>query len=291
MKQIISASRRTDIPAFHADWFMDRIREGYCHVPNPMYPLKKTLPINLKPEDVDIIVFWTRDPSPLMKYLPELEERGYKYYFQYTIIGYPEDIDPRSPAIKYAIETFKELSSVIGKEKVIWRYDPILFSNITPKEWHAEQISKISEELEGYTERLVISFIDKYRKIVLRLGREGRAGFKLHPGAFDAVSYRSLAEWIGGEMKKKGIRVMTCAEKIDLKESGIEHGKCIDNELIGGILGHKVTDKKDMSQREDCCCVRSRDIGTNNTCSFGCKYCYATASKNLSQIDKEALML
>lgn len=258
---------------------MERIREGYCLVPNPIYPHQKTLPISLKPEDVDIIVFWTRNPLPLMKYLPELDRRGYKYYFQYTIIGYPGKIDPKSPTVKEAVGTFKELSAIIGREKVIWRYDPILFSNITPQDWHVGQISKISEQLKGYTERLVISFIDKYRKTVLRLERETGDDFELYPDAFDPESYRNLARWIGGEMGKMGLHVVTCAEKIKLKEFGIEHGKCIDNDLIARILEHEVTYKKDMSQRKDCGCVKSRDIGTNNTCSFGCKYCYAAASK------------
>jgi hypothetical protein len=274
-KIIISASRRTDIPAFYSEWFMDRIREGFCCVPNPMYPKQKTNPISLKPEDVEIIVFWTRDPKPLMKYLLELDERGYKYYFQYTILGYPKDIEPKAPFLDTAIKTFKELSDMIGKEKVIWRYDPILFSDITPLEWHVRKMSDISDQLRGKTETLVISFIDPYRKKVPDL--------KLSPDVFEAESYRKLAEWIGLVMKAKRLKVITCAEKIDLSAYGIEHAKCIDDSLISRILKRKTISKKDPSQRKACGCVVSKDIGVNNTCLFGCKYCYAARSLHFLQ--------
>lgn len=273
---IISASRRTDIPAFHSDWFMQMVRQGHCRVPNPRYPKKSTAPIDLRPENVDIIVFWTRDPSPLLKYLPELDLMGYKYYFQYTIIGYPREIDPCCPSPGDAIATFKKLSGMIGKEKVVWRYDPILYSNITPYEWHVKQISMISDELTGHTERLVISFIDKYRKVVMRFGSGSGGKLIPDPGMFDPETYIELAGSIGGVMRDKGIRVVTCAEDMDLGRYGIERGKCIDEELIERIIGRKVTGTKDPAQRASCACVKSRDIGTNGTCRFGCKYCYAT---------------
>ncbi len=301
-KIIISASRRTDIPAFYAEWFMNRIRAGYCIVPNPMYPKQKTKPVSLRPEDVEMIVFWTRDPRPLMKYLPELDARGYKYYFQYTILGYPREIDPKCPGIDKTIDTFSELSALIGKEKVIWRYDPILFSSLTSMQWHKDRIEKISEELKGKTEQLVISFIDPYRKTKIRMEKETDDMFRLDDDAFDAEGYLELAKWIGFVMQKKGFRVVTCAEQLDLSAYGIEHGKCIDDTIIQkiinsdrkdlfGVLDYKVTSRKDPVQREACGCVKSRDIGINSTCLFGCKYCYATSSialakKNFSGHDK-----
>jgi hypothetical protein len=293
-KTIISASRRTDIPAFYAEWFMNRIRAGYCIVPNPMYPKQKTNPVSLRPEDVEIIVFWTRGPAPLMKYLPELDARGYKYYFQYTVIGYPREIDPKCPNIDKAVETFSMLSDLIGKEKVIWRYDPILFSNLTPLQWHKDQLEKISGKLRGKTEQLVISFIDPYRKTKIRMDKETSVDFNLNDDAFDVGSYLELAKWIGFVMQEKGLRVVTCAEQLNLSPYGIEHGKCIDDGLIQKIInaGDKdllggseinVTYRKDPAQREACGCVKSRDIGMNNTCLFGCKYCYATSSIELAR--------
>jgi hypothetical protein len=276
-KRIISVSRRTDIPAFYSEWFINRIREGFCRAPNPRYSKQKTKPISLKPEDVEIIVFWTRDPKPLMKYLPELDKMGYKYYFQYTVLGYSREIDPGAPSLDIAIKTFKELSGMIGKEKVIWRYDPILFSNITPLEWHVRQISDISGWLRENTETLVISFIDRIRK-------EIRGNFKLYPDAFEAESYRKLAGWIGPEMRAKGLKVVTCAEKIDLSAYGIGHGKCIDDSLINQILERQTVSKKDPAQRKACGCVISKDIGVNDTCFFGCKYCYAAKSHNKNSL-------
>ena len=285
---IISASRRTDVPAFYSEWFMNRIRAGYCVVPNPMYPQQKTKPISLKPEDVEIIVFWTRDPAPLIKYLPELDERGYTYYFQYTLLGYPRVIDPRCPEIEKAIETFSRLSDLIGKEKVVWRYDPIVFSNLTTLGWHKDQIGAIADTLKDKTEQLVISFMDPYRKTKIRLEKETGDTFSLDGNAFDSETYMGLAEWLGKAIKKIGLRVVTCAERIDLSLYGIEHGKCIDDGLIQRIIKSKdkelagepavrVTHRKDPAQREHCGCVESRDIGMNNTCIFGCKYCYATS--------------
>jgi len=293
-KTIISASRRTDIPAFYSEWFMNRIRAGSCIVPNPMYPKQETKPVSLRSEDVEIIVFWTRDPKPLMKYLPELDKLGYKYYFQYTILGYPKEIDPKSPSIDKSIKTFSELSDSIGKEKVIWRYDPILFSNLTSLQWHKKQIEEISEKIKDKTEQLVISFIDPYKKTKIRMDKETSNMFSLDDDAFDAERYLELAKWIGISMKGKGIRVVTCAEQLELSAYGIDHGKCIDDKIIQkiinrdkkdlfGIPDYKVTSRKDPVQREACGCVKSRDIGVNNTCLFGCKYCYATSNIELAK--------
>ncbi len=275
-KKIISASRRTDIPAFYSDWFMNRIREGFCYAPNPLYAKQITKMVSLAPEDVEIIVFWTRDAKPLIKYLPELDKMGYKYYLQYTVLGYPKQIDPYSPSLNCAIKTFKELSSRIGKEKVIWRYDPVLLSDITDYKWHKENLSYILRNIKGYTESLIISFIDPYRKNSLRLAPKKDNNFNLYPDAFDASAYIELSKWIGAKMGKAKLNITTCAEKIDLSEFGIEHGKCIDDALINKITGNKFVSRKDPAQREECGCVISKDIGVNDTCVFGCKYCYAT---------------
>ena len=275
-KKIISASRRTDIPAFYSEWFMNRIRAGYCVVPNP-FNAKQVSYVNLRPQDVQAIVFWTRDPKPLIKHLPELDRKGYKYYFQYTIIGYPRSIDPGSPPIGVAVKTFQELSGLIGKERVIWRYDPILYSNETPLEWHIKQISSLIEKLKSYTKRLVISFIDPYRKTKIRMEKETGSNFHLAPDAFEVSAYDQLIGWIGKEAKSAGLEAQTCAENADLERSGIRHGKCVDDDLIRKIWGIAVSKRKDPSQRRQCGCVVSKDIGVNNTCLFGCKYCYATS--------------
>ena len=145
---IISASRRTDIPAFYARWFMNRIREGYCTVPNPFNP-NQVSRISLKPEDVDIIVFWTRYARPLMPFLNELDDRGYRYYFLYTLMNNPRALEPKSPSHKRSLNTFQNLSNRIGMEKVIWRYDPIVFTRITDPNFHKETYQHIAEQLKG----------------------------------------------------------------------------------------------------------------------------------------------
>lgn len=277
--QIISVSRRTDIPAFYSEWFMNRIRAGYCTVPNP-FNAKQVSYVSLKPQDVRAIVFWTRDPRPLIKYLPELDNRGYKYYFQQTIIGYPRSIDPKSPPVKAAVKAFQGLSKLIGREKIVWRYDPILLSDEISFGWHVKRLSFLIERLKAHTDRLIISFVDPYRKMATRMDREISA-------------YSELIEWIGKRVGKAGIEAQSCAEEANLEKYGIRHGRCIDGDLIGKITGVSAVSRKDPHQRKLCGCAISKDIGVNNTCLFGCKYCYATSSiktaeKNFKGHDKNS---
>lgn len=165
---IISASRRTDISAFYAEWMVRRLREGYCTVPNP-FDRKQVSRISLRPEDVETIVFWTRNPRPLMPYLDELDSRGYRYYLQFTILGYPRQIDPKTPAATTSVEAFRELAGRLGPGRVIWRYDPIVLTSITPPAFHEENFRRSAESLRGYTCRVVVSIVDMYRKIEKRM--------------------------------------------------------------------------------------------------------------------------
>lgn len=272
---IISASRRTDIPSFYAKWFINRIRAGYCVVPNPQFPQRVSY-VSLKPEDVAVIVFWTRHPRPLMPYLSELDERGYKYYFQYTLMNNPVELDPGMPELEKRIETFQELSTAIGAERVIWRYDPIVISPKTPPEFHTETHQLIAERLSGYTTRNVISIVDThYRKIQPRLGIAKRNGAPFQPWQDNFGEFvRKLAD----TAKNYNMEIQSCAEDIDLGKYGVKPGKCIDDDLIEKVFKLEVSKKKDKGQREACGCVQSRDIGMYDTCLFGCVYCYATSS-------------
>lgn len=157
--RIISASRRTDIPAFYAEWFMNRVRAGYCVYPNPLYPTK-SYRVSLLPNDVLGIVFWTRHPAPLIPSLDSLNKAGFTYYFQYTITGYPRSIELRTPPIDVATKTFIELSRQIGPERVIWRYDPIILNRDLGKDWHRDNFSRIADAVGGATMRVVVSVID-----------------------------------------------------------------------------------------------------------------------------------
>ena len=263
---ILSVSRKTDIPAFHFDWFLQRVKEGYVINRNPMFPeqLYKT-PIH--PSTCDCIVFWTKNAIPVMDRLDELRE--YQYYFQYTITGYGKDIETNLPDKKLIRDNFKVLSDKLGSMKMIWRYDPILFTREYTPEWHLQKFREIASEFNGKTQKCVISFLDPYYNCtemnknlgVYFLGREELPIFS-----------KQLAEIA----KENGITLASCAEKLDLQECGIEHNACIDKTLIEKIVGKPFSLPSDKGQREACGCVQSLDIGTYNTCKNGCVYCYAT---------------
>ena len=271
---IISASRRTDIPAFYAKWFMNRIREGYCTVPNPFNP-KQISRISLKPDDVDVIVFWTRYARPLLPFLNELNERGYRYYFLNTLMNNPRVLDPKSPSHKRSLNTFLELSHRMGKEKVVWRYDPIVFCSKTDTNFHKEAYHCIAEKLKGYTNRSIISIVDIYRKTAKRLHLLENRGIQITEPARNELN--NLMKSLSISAKENGMEIQSCAEKPNISLHGIPSGKCIDDELIRRIFGLDGVRRKDPSQRSACRCVVSRDIGMYDTCLFGCVYCYATA--------------
>ncbi|MCG6881089.1 MAG: DUF1848 domain-containing protein [Deltaproteobacteria bacterium] len=269
---IISASRRTDIPAFYAKWFVNRLREGYCTVPNPFNP-KQISRISLRPEDVDVIVFWTRYPDPLVPFLNELDDRGYRYYFLYTLMHNPRALDPKSPSHKRSLYTFRRLSNRIGNEKIIWRYDPMVFTPITDPNFHMTTYERIAEQLKGYTNRSIISIVDIYGKARKRLKLLEMKGIPIMQPTEENLS--ELMKSIAVSAKINGMKIQSCAEEPRLALYGIPPGKCIDDKLIRHVFGIEITFQKDPSQRSLCGCVASRDIGMYDTCLFGCVYCYA----------------
>ena len=271
---IISASRRTDIPAFYSKWFMNRIKDGYVLVQNP-YNTKQIRKVFLTPFQVDAIVFWTRNAKPLIPYLDDLDKLGYNYYFQYTITGYKRELERFTPSPQKAIETFIELSDKIGKEKVIWRYDPIILSDYSSYNEHLRLFEKISNMLENKTDKVVISFADSYKKITNNLKN---IGYK------DILENKKelylFCEELSNIVKDRNIQIETCTEEIDLSIFGINPTKCIDDKLLDKLFNKNLCAIKDKNQRKECGCVESIDIGMYNTCSHGCVYCYATFSDN-----------
>jgi hypothetical protein len=290
---IISASRRTDIAAFYGSWFMKRIRAGFCTVPNPMNP-RQVSRISLLPSHVDAIVFWTRNPRPLFPHLAELDRRGFRYYFQVSLLGYPRALDPKSPGVAAAVAAIRELSCRIGAERVIWRYDPIVFSDLTPPQYHLEQFDRLAHQLSGATRRCVISAVDIYRKLAGRLKT-----LQGTPAAFtpmDDHAFHVLLEQLARCAEARGLEITSCAEAEDWTPWGVRPGKCIDGSLLNRIFGLQLSGQKDARQREACGCVESRDIGSYDTCAFGCVYCYATTSferarDRLARHDPEATSL
>jgi DNA repair photolyase len=274
---IISASRRTDIPAFYSDWFMNRIREGWCQVPNPLNYHQLSL-VSLKPEDVTTVVFWSKDPAPLMPHLKELDERGFRYYFQFTLNDYGHDLEPGLPDTGQRLEVFRRLSEQLGSLRVVWRYDPLILSNRTPAEFHLDHFSRLANSLRGFTQRVMVSFVDFYRKTDLRLRPLEESGFEFERNADSSLNARTLMKELAQIGKQNSISVFTCAEEADFAGVGVPHGCCIDPELIAKLWSIKVDLKKDPAQRSVCLCAVSKDIGINDTCLHGCAYCYATRS-------------
>jgi len=279
---IISASRRTDIPAFYAAWFLNRIRAGFCTVPNP-FNSRQVSQVSLKPEEVDVIVFWTRNPQPLMPHLAELDDRGFHYYFQYTLMNNPRSLDPLSPPVDTAIKHFQNLSELIGPEKIIWRYDPIVFGETTDTEFHRRTFALIARALRNHTRRSMVSIVDVYKKNQKRLQGFSKPGSDLDGSAQNDVA--GLMPAIADMAQGNGMEIFSCAEEIDLKAYGIHPGKCVDDIYVKETFGMDVTHRKDPAQRKACGCVVSRDIGMYDSCLFGCQYCYATSSFEKAKIN------
>ena len=271
---IISVSRRTDIPAFYADWFYNRLRAGYVLVRNPMN-LHSVSKVRLTADVVDAFVFWTKNPLPMARRLDELA--AYPYYFQFTLTGYGADIEPGVPDKRSVLlPAFKDLSALVGKKRVIWRYDPIFFSVKYTLEYHLACFEALAAELHNSTERCVISFMDSY-------SNTKRNAQQL--GAIESSS-EELYDFAGQLAKiaaKYEIKLQNCSESMDLTALNITPSACIDKALLEDIGSVKLDVKKDANQRAECCCAASIDIGAYNTCPGGCLYCYANYSATLVQ--------
>ncbi len=266
---ILSVSRRTDVPNYYSDWFINRLKEGFLYVRNPMNTHQISR-INLSPEVIDCIVFWTKNPANMLGKLEYLQD--YAYYFQFTLTGYGRDIEPNLPdKRKELIPAFQKLSEKIGKEKVIWRYDPILLSDKYTADYHLRAFEEIAGNLAGYTEKAVISFVDLYEKtwrntrgLGIRLATE--------------KEMMGLAAEMARIASKYNLEIESCAEQWDFQKVGIQRGSCIDKKLIEMIIGCRLTGQKGKNQRKECGCFESVEVGAYNTCLNGCRYCYANFS-------------
>lgn len=228
--------------------------------------------INLSPEVVDGIVFWTKNPAPMMDKLKLLSD--YTYYFQFTLTSYADDIEPNVPSKNdIIIPAFQRLADMLGPERVIWRYDPILLTERYTINYHIDYFNKIAERLRGYTQKCTISFIDYYRKTQNNI--KNLKLLKLTSESMDNLAMR-LSE----SAQSNGLKIDTCAENIDLKKYDLSHARCVDDKLFEKLLGYSLNVEKDKSQRPECGCAASIDIGAYNTCRNGCKYCYANYSTN-----------
>ena len=259
---IISASRRTDIPAFYSEWFLNRIKAGHLMTRNPYN--QTTRKVSLTPNSVNAIVFWTKNPQPMLHRLDEL--RNFMYYFQFTVSAYGTDIEPHVPNKQGVIlPAFKQLADTIGPERVIWRYDPILITDRYDTAYHLHAFNFIANALRGYTKKVIISFVDVDYKNTKRLALPVQ----------NINTQVELAKKLADIARSCGMEIETCAEDMGLEQFGINHARCIDGDLISKLLNRQLGAKKDKWQRKTCGCVTSIDIGAYNTCLNGCTYCYA----------------
>lgn len=311
---IVSASRSTDIPAFYADWFFHRLQVGYSVWTNPFSKVRSYVSY----KDTRFIVFWSKNPHPLLPYLDILRGKGIGCYIQYTLNDYElERLETGVPPLVERIDTFKKLATRLGKEAVIWRFDPMLLTGNLSLDGLLDKVERIGDQLKGYTEKMVFSYADiaNYRKVKSNLDKSG-------------ICYR---EWTEGQMVEFAERLSelnktngwnyalaTCGEKVELARYGIAHNRCIDADLIARlawqdktlmkhmgvevkeITSHGLFDdgllppgaiplpgnryfisqhKKDPGQRLLCGCMASKDIGEYDTCPHLCEYCYANSSK------------
>lgn len=293
---ILSVSRRTDIPCRYSEWFMNRIREGSAVVRN-LFNAGQLGRIPMTPEAVDCIVFWTKDPQPLMPYLKELDNRGYRYYFQFTLTPYGKALEPGLRDKKEIIRTFRSLAEQIGSGRIIWRYDPVIINEEMGIGYHKQAFRQLCLELQGCMRSVTVSFVDRY----------SGNGYWQKPGKPEARRKSLLRDAAETEMEELaaffartgvayGLQVSACCEAKDLTAFGVGRASCIDRAVIEDILGGSVTLKPDKGQRKGCGCYESIDIGAYNTCPNGCIYCYANHSPkaleaNLRQMDKNSEML
>lgn len=275
--KIISASRRTDIPAFYSKWLINRIQEGFCHWINPFGG--QVYRVSLEPSDIIMIVFWTRNPKPLMPYLDHLRERGFFYYFHFTINGYPRSIESHCPTIDNAIKSFCQLSEKnLPQELVHWRYDPILLSEITSPAYHLEQFERIAKQLKGYTRRCYFSFADFYGKTARNLKRVERE-HQIHFEDPDLDEQRALVEKLCDIADGYGMTLYSCCND-QLIDNRVKKAHCIDLDTVSRLRPNLSLSLKKAPTRQDCGCIEATDIGAYDTCTFGCIYCYATNSRS-----------
>lgn len=266
---IISASRRTDIPTYYSEWFFNRLREGYVLVRNPMNA-RQISRISLSPEAVDGIVFWTKNPVPMLSRLGELEP--YPYYFQFTLTAYGRDVEPNLPGKNgVLIPAFQELSRMAGRERVVWRYDPIFLSDRYTVEYHCRYFLVLAAKLGEYTEKCTVSFLDFYRSTARNMR-------SLHIREMTAAQQREMMERFSEIAGEYGLYIDTCSEAISLEDLGVSHASCVDRERLERIGGYRLNVGRDRNQRKECGCAASVDIGAYDTCGNGCLYCYATDS-------------
>ncbi len=250
---------------------MSCLRQGLAEVKNPYNP-DQVSKVSLLPDEVDAVVFWTKNPAPLLGQLAEIEKLGHRFYFQFTLNDYPRDLEPNLPALDERIGRFIQLSEKIGPRRVVWRYDPIILSDKTGTDYHRRAFENLCKKLGQHTRRVVVSLIDYYNKTRRNLKP---LDYEFDFDAADRPETDELLRHLAAMAQSRSLEIFTCAQERDYTDLGIPPGRCIDGELIESLWGIPGPWKKDPSQRKHCLCTKSRDIGAYGTCKHVCPYCYA----------------
>jgi hypothetical protein len=274
---IISASYKTDIPTFYGEWFVRRLRAGYCKMVNPFG--KQIVRVALDRDHVDAFVFWTKNVGPFLPHLAELHELGYPFVVHYAINAYPRALESRVVDAVRGVEHARRLREAYGPDVVVWRYDTIVVSDVTPPAFHVDNFGRLANQLRGTSTEVVVSFAQIYRKTKRNLDRAGRTnGFSWVDPTNDQK--RDLLRQLAHLAATRGFRLSVCAQP-DLVIPGVQRGRCVDAERIGRVVGRPIR-AEPKANRPGCGCCESRDIGAYDTCPHGCAYCYAVSDHDLA---------
>lgn len=259
----ISTGGRTDSVQYYTKWLLKRFEEGYVLTRNPLFP-NKVNRYELTPDKVDCVVFCSKNYKPILSDIKSITDK-FNTYFHYTITAYGKDIEPGVPSIDESIETLIELSQIVGKERVAWRYDPVLLTEKYTIDSHKKTFEYMAEKLAPYIDRCIFSFVEMYKKLQYNMP-------ELIPLGIEDMNM--LAQILGGIAKENGIYIQTCGTNGDFSKYGIHKSGCMTLDILGEANGIEFKTLKHKGMRQGCHCIESRDIGAYDTCMNGCKYCY-----------------
>lgn len=265
---ILNISGRTDIVAFYSDWLINRLNAGFIDVRNPF---SKNMVSRIMLEDVDLLFFCTKNPTPILGKLKDIKK---KVYFHVTLTPYKKDIEPGIPSKKQVIESIKKLSALIGKDNIVIRYDPIFINEYYNIEYHTLAFERICQLLSGYVSKILIHFIDDYKNV--------RKNYQyLRYKKLDLDDYKNIGASFGKIARDNDISVHTCNQEFDFTEYGFIKDECLSKELALKLTGKNYKKKWSARKNLACNCVEMVDIGVYNSCKHFCKYCYANYDEKI----------
>ncbi len=269
---IINTGARTDTVQYFSQWLLKRFEEGFVYSRNPLFP-NKVIRYELTPDKVDCVIFCSKNYQPIINDITKITDK-FNTYFYYTITPYGKDIEPNVPTIENSVETLKKLSEIVGKQRLAWRYDPVLLTKNYTIETHIKAFDKMAKEISLYVDRCIFSFVEMYKKLEVNMP-------EIIP--LTDSDKNIIALNLGKIAKKYNLNIQTCATNTDYTEYGIHNSGCMTLDILDNANGVKFKNLKHKGTRKHCHCIESRDIGAYDTCLNGCKYCYANKNPKIAQ--------